>query len=52
MENIQQRKFILDQLNWKEEGKIETARKMKKDNLSLDTIRKYTDLPTETIQSL
>jgi len=52
MQNIQQRKYVLDQLNWKEEGKIETAKKMKKDNLPLDTIRKYTDLPVETIQSL
>jgi|GEM_PF-5348636 len=36
----------------KDEGKIETARKMKSDNLPLDTIRKYTDLSVEVIQAL
>jgi hypothetical protein len=56
MENIQQRKFVLDPLNWREEGRIErqreTAKRMKQDKLPLDAIQKYTDLPIEEIQAL
>jgi hypothetical protein len=56
MENIRERKYIIDQYDWLEQGsqkgRLETARKMKADNLPLDTIQKYTDLSAETIQSL
>jgi hypothetical protein len=56
MENIQQRKFVLEPLNWRAEGEIkrqrETAKRMKQDKLPLDTIQKYTDLPIEEIQAL
>jgi hypothetical protein len=55
MERIQ-RKYASDYLNAIDEAeqknKRETARRMKQDNLPLDTIKKYTDLPAETIQAL
>jgi len=64
MENIQQRKYVLDQLNWRDEGrqegriegdkirKRETALRMKRKNYSLEDIRDLTDLPIEEIQIL
>ncbi|MCL2087775.1 MAG: hypothetical protein FWH05_09330 [Oscillospiraceae bacterium] len=35
-----------------QKGILETARKMKMDNIPLDIIRKYTDLPAATIRAL
>ena len=56
MENIQRRKYVLDPLNWREEGRqeerLETARKMKQKNLPFETIRECTELPMDTIQAL
>jgi hypothetical protein len=43
MENIQQRKFVLEPLNWRAEGEIkrqrETAKRMKEKNYPIEDIR-------------
>jgi hypothetical protein len=56
MENIQQRKFVLEPLNWRAEGEIkrqrETAKRMKQKNYPIEDIRDLTDLPIEEIQAL
>jgi len=55
MENIR-KKYAFERLNWKEEGREEgrrdAAREMKRDNLPLDTIQRYTRLSAEEIQAL
>jgi len=68
MENVQTRRYVLDPLNWREEGReqgrevgreegktqsrLETARRMKRKNLPIETIHEFTDLPIEEIQAL
>ena len=63
MENIQTRKYVLDPLNWREEGreegraesraeKLDSAREMKRDNMPIEKIQKYTKLSVEEIQRL
>ena len=55
MEKIQ-KKYAIRVLNDREEARqeirIETAREMKKDNVPLDTIQKYTKLPADAIAAL